>query len=113
MNSVMRLAVQLSLVSHVPRNKSHNLFSESIISSMIYLAIVCDENTWSHAMHTRKQEAQGKRSLRFHQHISQTEGRCVDTPLVTIQGAHLSRRADLENSDWSYDARLCRGVSDK
>ena len=101
------------LVSHVPRNKFHNLCSESIISSMIYLAIVCDENTSSHAMHTRKQEAQGKRSLRSHQHNFQTEGRCVDTPLVTTQGAHLNRRADLGNSDWCYDARLCRCVSDK
>ena len=35
------------LVSHVPRNKFHNLCSESIISSMIYLAIVRDENTSS------------------------------------------------------------------
>ena len=87
------------LVSHVPRNKFHNLCSESIISSMIYLAIVCDENTSSHTMHTRKQEAQGKRSLRCHQHNFQTEGRCVDTPLVTTQGAHLNRRADLGNSD--------------
>ena len=71
------------LVSHVPRNRFHNLCSESIISPMIYLAIVCDENTSSHAMHTRKQEAQSKRSLRSHQHNFQTEGRCVDTPLVT------------------------------
>ena len=62
------------LVSHVPRNKFHNLCSESIISSMIYLAIVCDENTKSHAMHTRKQEAQGKRSLRSHQHIFSDRG---------------------------------------
>ena len=54
------------LVSHVPRNNFHNLCSESIISPMICLAIVCDENTSSHAMHTRKQEAQGKRSLTSH-----------------------------------------------
>ena len=87
------------IVSHVPRNKFHNLCSESIISSMIYLAIVCDENTSSHTMHTRKQEAQGKRSLRSHRHNFQTEGRCVDTPLVTTQGVHLNRRADLGNSD--------------
>ena len=83
------------LVSHVPRNKFHNLCSESIISSMIYLAIVCDANTSRHAHAHRKQEAQGKRSLRSHQHIFQTEGRCVDTPLVTTQGAHLNRRADM------------------
>ena len=91
----------------------NSITCESIISSMIYLAIVCDENASSHAMHARKQEAQGKRSLRSHQHIFQTERRCVDTPLVTTQGAHLNRRADLGNSDWSYDARLCRCVSDK